>query len=256
MSAGAPLIRLDGVSVKYRLAKQRRPSFKEFTVDWLRRALVYEDLWALSDISLTIARGERIGIVGRNGAGKSTLLKVVSQVIEPTVGRATVGATVTPVLDLSAGLDMELSGLENIYLNGLLLGRTRPEIHATCNDIVSESGLGDFIRSPLRNYSSGMVARLAFSVATAWTPEILVLDEVLAVGDAAFVERCQQKLQRFRDSGSTVLVVSHRAREIRDSCDRCLWLEAGTIRADGATDDVLEQYTRFNEARRALGAGA
>jgi ABC-type polysaccharide/polyol phosphate transport system ATPase subunit len=205
-------------------------------------------------VSLTVARGESIGIVGRNGAGKSTLLKVVSRVMAPTTGRVRVAGHVVPVLDLGAGLDMELSGIENIYLNALLLGRSRAEVHAACDRIVDASGLGDFIRSPLRQYSGGMVARLAFSVATAWTPEILVLDEVLAVGDAAFVEQSHQQLRRFHDGGTTVMVVSHEPTEIRATCRRCLWIDAGMIRADGPTDEVLERYAQFNEARRTSAA--
>jgi len=251
MNPVADLIRLEAVSMKYRLAKQRQPSLKQYALHWLRGALVYEDLWALSNVSLRIGRGESVGIIGRNGAGKSTLLKVISRVIAPTRGRVDVGGRVVPVLGLGAGLDMELSGLENIYLNAMVLGRSRREIKAACDEIVTASGLGDFIMSPLRNYSAGMVARLAFSVATAWTPEILILDEVLTVGDASFVERCHQHLQRFRESGTTVLVVSHLPAEIRESCQRCIWIDAGTIRQDGATDDVLESYARFNEARRA-----
>jgi homopolymeric O-antigen transport system ATP-binding protein len=249
MSCGADLIRLDGVSMKYRLAKQRRPSFKQYAVHWLRGALVYEDLWALTDVSLRIGAGESVGIIGRNGAGKSTLLKVISRVLAPTRGRVDVSGRVVPVLDLGAGLDPELSGLENIYLNAMFLGRSRREVTAACGDIVNASGLGDFIVSPLRNYSSGMAARLAFSVATAWTPDVLILDEVLTVGDASFVERCHQRLQQFRESGTTLLVVSHLPQEIRASCTRCIWIEAGTVRADGTTDEVLDRYFRFNQGR-------
>lgn len=251
MSPEPDLIRLDTVSMKYWLAKQRQPSLKAHAVSWLRGALVYEDLWALSDVSLRISRGESVGIIGRNGAGKSTLLKLISRVIEPTLGRVAVDGHVVPVLDLGAGLDVELSGLENIFLNGMLLGRSRAEVTAACDDIVTASGLGEFARSPLRNYSSGMVARLAFSVATAWTPEILVLDEVLAVGDASFVERCYQRVKQFRDGGTTVLVVSHRPSEIRSICQRCIWLEKGAVMADGPTEEILDAYARFNEARRA-----
>jgi ABC-2 type transport system ATP-binding protein/lipopolysaccharide transport system ATP-binding protein len=251
MSAETDLIRVDGVSLKYWLGKLRQPSLKAHAIQWLRGALVYEDLWALSDVSLRIGRGESVGIIGRNGAGKSTLLKVISGVIAPTRGRVTVGGKVVPVLDLGAGLDMELSGIENIYLNALLLGRSRADVKAACDDIVAASGLGDFVMSPMRNYSAGMVSRLAFSVATAWTPEILVLDEVLTVGDASFVERCYQRVRQFQDDGATVLVVSHLAHEIVNTCKRCIWLEKGTIQGDGPAEQVLAEYARFTEARRA-----
>jgi ABC-2 type transport system ATP-binding protein/lipopolysaccharide transport system ATP-binding protein len=246
------LIQFDAVSLKYRLGTQRQPSFKEHAMQWLRGALAYEDFWALTDVSLRIRRGESVGIIGRNGAGKSTLLKVILGVLEPTTGSVQVNGQVVPVLDLGAGLDWELTGLENIYFNALLLGRTRAEVHAVREAIVDNSGLGSFIMSPLRNYSAGMVARLAFSVATAWTPEILILDEVLSVGDAGFVEHCTQQVQRFRESGSTILVVSHRDDEIRSSCDRCIWMDNGTIRADGPTERVLDEYLHFTAAQQSI----
>jgi ABC-type polysaccharide/polyol phosphate transport system ATPase subunit len=251
MRADTDLIRLDDVSMKYRLAKQRHPSFKEYALHWVRGALVYEDLWALSEVTLRIGSGESIGIIGRNGAGKSTLLKVISRVLVPTAGAVDVRGRVVPVLDLGAGLDPELSGLENIYLNAMFLGRTRAEVADACDDIVAASGLGEFIASPLRNYSAGMAARLAFSIATAWVPDVLILDEVLAVGDAGFVSRCHQRLQQFRDQGATVLVVSHAPQEIRASCRRSIWIDGGRVRADGPTDDVLGRYTEFVATRRA-----
>jgi ABC-2 type transport system ATP-binding protein len=247
----ADLVRLDGVSMKYRLARQRRPSFKEYALHWVRGALVYEDLWGLSDVSLRIGRGESIGIVGRNGAGKSTLLKVISRVLEPTAGKVVIRGRIVPVLDFSAGLDPELSGLENIYLNALFLGRTRAEVHAARDAIVAASGLGSFIDSPLRNYSAGMVARLGFSVATAWRPDVLILDEVLAVGDAGFVAGCHARLQQFRNEGATVLVVSHSPQEIQATCRRAIWIDGGRVHADGPTDSVLAAYAEFVETRRA-----
>ena len=251
MPSDSDLIRLEGVSMKYRLARQRQPSFKEYALHWVRGALVYEDLWALSEVSLRIGQGESIGIIGRNGAGKSTLLKVISRVLAPTGGQVDVRGRVVPVLDLGAGLDPELSGVENIYLNAMFLGRTRAEVAAACDGIVAASGLGEFIDSPLRNYSAGMAARLAFSVATAWVPDVLILDEVLAVGDAGFVAKCHQRLQEFRDRGATVLVVSHAPQEIRASCRRSIWIDGGRVRADGPTEEVMARYTEFVATRRA-----
>ena len=245
-------IRLDRAGMRYRLAKQRQPSLKEYALHWVRGALIYEDLWALTDVTLTIGRGESIGIVGRNGAGKSTLLKLISGVMGPTSGRVDVRGRVVPVLDLGAGLDPELSGIENIYLSALFLGRTRAEIAAVCDDIIARSGLGDFIRSPLRNYSSGMAARLAFAVATAWTPDILILDEVLSVGDARFVERCHERLREFRESGTTLLFVSHSADQVRANCQRCLWLDGGTLKGDGPTGEIMDRYARHRDATPAI----
>jgi ABC-type polysaccharide/polyol phosphate transport system ATPase subunit len=237
-------IRLDEVSLCYRLAKQRIPSIKEYAIHWMKGALAYENLWALRDVDLTIRQGETVGIVGRNGAGKSTLLKVVSRVLKPSKGQVEVRGIVAPILELGTGFDHELTGLENIYLNALLLGRTRREIQEKLEEIIDFSGLGDFIRSPIRNYSSGMIARLGFSVATAWLPDILILDEVLAVGDAAFTDKCESKMRSFHEAGITILVVSHSEKVVRETCTRCVWLDAGRLRADGDSDEVLKLYAR------------
>jgi ABC-type polysaccharide/polyol phosphate transport system ATPase subunit len=233
---------MEGVSLLYRLAKHRIPSFKEYVVHWMRGALVYEELWALTDVSLRIGRGESVGIVGRNGAGKSTLLKVVSRVLEPTRGRLTVQGSVVPMLQIGAGFDHELTGLENIYLNALLLGHTRAEIDAVRELIIEFSGLADFIHVPLRNYSSGMLARLGFAVATAWVPDLVIIDEVLDVGDAAFVRRTRDRMRQIREAGTTVLFVSHSPEAILRTCDRCVWLDKGVVRGDGPAKPILNEY--------------
>ncbi|MBK7976613.1 MAG: ABC transporter ATP-binding protein [Deltaproteobacteria bacterium] len=244
----SPIIRLDGVSLRYRLAKQRAHSLKEYAIHWMKGGLVYEDLWALRDVSFEVGRGESVGVVGRNGAGKSTLLKVLCGVLEPTRGSARLAGRVAPILALGAGFDHELTGLENVYLNALLLGRSRREIAARAGHIVEFSGLGDLIRAPIRSYSAGMIVRLGFAVATAWRADILVLDEVLGVGDAAFVKRCEARLAELRRDGATVVLASHVPDEILANCDRCLWLEAGRIAADGEPRAVLDAYasTRFD----------
>ena len=236
------IIRLEEVSLCYRLAKQRIPSLKEYAIHWMRGSLSYEKLWALREVSLAVRRGETLGIVGRNGAGKSTLLKVISQVLKPTTGRVEVRGIVSPILELGMGFDFELTGIENIYLNALLLGRSRREIDDELPSIIEFSGLGDFIRSPIRNYSSGMLSRLGFAVATAWVPDLLILDEVLSVGDASFTEKCEERINRFHDAGTTVLLVSHSAAAVKKNCTRCIWLDAGRLRADGGTDEVLDLY--------------
>ncbi|HEY4563684.1 MAG TPA: ABC transporter ATP-binding protein [Thermoanaerobaculia bacterium] len=237
-------IRLDGVSLCYRLAKQRIPSFKEYAIHFLRGSLAYEQLWALRDLDLTVLRGETLGIIGRNGAGKSTLLKVISRVLKPSRGTAVINGRIAPILELGSGFDYELTGLENVYLNALLLGHTRREIIAKMDEIVEFSGLGDFIRSPLRNYSSGMQARLGFSIATAWVPDILILDEVLAVGDATFTDRCEQRLRSFREAGATVLLVSHNTVAVVKNCTRCIWLDDGRMKADGRAQEIVRLYLR------------
>jgi ABC-2 type transport system ATP-binding protein len=236
------VIRLEEIALCYRLAKQRIPSLKEYAIHWMRGALSYEKLWALRDVSLTVCRGETLGIVGRNGAGKSTLLKVISRVLKPTQGTIDVQGRISPILELGAGFDFELTGIENVYLNALLLGHSRREIDDKLEEIIEFSGLGDFVRSPIRNYSSGMLSRLGFSVATAWIPDVLILDEVLSVGDASFTSKCEERINRFHEAGTTVLLVSHSAGAIKKNCTRCIWLDAGRLRADGETQEVLDLY--------------
>jgi len=245
VSTDTSLIRLQDVGLCYRLAKHRIPSFKEYAIHWMRGALDYEELWALDGVDLTVQRGERVGIVGRNGAGKSTLLKVISRVLKPTRGKAEIRGTLAPILELGTGFDHELSGHENIYLNALLLGHSRREIDERVDEIIDFSGLREFIHSPIRNYSSGMLARLGFAIATAWTPDLLILDEVLAVGDAGFLKRCRERMQKLRDDGATVLLVSHSGGDVRENTERCVWLERGRIQADGETEEVMARYEEY-----------
>jgi ABC-2 type transport system ATP-binding protein/lipopolysaccharide transport system ATP-binding protein len=242
MSGAGTVLELRDVSLCYRLAKQRIPSMKEYALHWVRGALDYESLWALREVSLTVRRGESVGIVGRNGAGKSTLLKVASRVLEPTHGEVRVAGRVAPIIELGIAFDPELTGIENVYLSALLLGHRRREIAARLDEIVAFSELGDFLRAPVRSYSSGMQARLAFSILTAWPPDVLVLDEFFAVGDAAFEEKSRARIDALRRGGTTLLLVSHTLELVRESCGRCVWLESGRIRADGEPGDVLDRY--------------
>ena len=256
LAAARPVIELQEVSLCYRLAKQRIPSFKEYALHWMRGALSYEQLWALREVSLRVERGETLGIVGRNGAGKSSLLKVISRVLAPSAGRMYVRGRVSPILELGSGFDFELTGQENIYLNALLLGHSRREIDARFDAIVEFSGLEDFIRSPIRNYSSGMLARLGFAVLTGWDPDILVLDEFLAVGDLHFVKKCREWIEKARARGATLLLVSHDPEAVRQNCRRCIWLEGGRLRADGRPDEVLDLYAESGAAAVDLDPGS
>ncbi|MCL4837040.1 MAG: ABC transporter ATP-binding protein [Thermoanaerobaculia bacterium] len=242
------VVRLERVSLRYRLATQSVPSIKEFAIHLLRGSLSYRELWALRDVSFEVRRGESVAIVGRNGAGKSTLLKVVSRILQPTEGRCTTAGSVAPILELGAGFDTELTGRENILLNALLLGHRRRAIVARMEEIVAFSELEEFIDSPLRNYSSGMRARLGFAIATAWRPELLVLDEVFAVGDEAFAAKCRARMAELRREGTTLLLVSHQPSLVRAICQRCLWLDRGQLRADGPAAEVLATYQRFSRA--------
>jgi ABC-2 type transport system ATP-binding protein len=237
-----PKIVFQDVAVRYRLPKERIRTFKEFAIQSLFRKVEYEEFWVFRDISFHIAPGEVMGIVGRNGAGKSTLLKLVARVMKPVTGQVEVNGKVTPLLELGAGFDYELTGQENIYLFGSILGISRKEMNRRLGKIIEFSELGDFIDSPLRTFSSGMVTRLGFAVATAIDPDILLLDEILAVGDAGFQKKSLEVIHNFRDSGVTILFVSHNLAQIRTLCDKVVWLDGGKIRAWGDAPAVLEQY--------------
>jgi ABC-type polysaccharide/polyol phosphate transport system ATPase subunit len=236
-------VELRDVSLCYRLAHQRFSSLKDYAIHWMKGSLVYEELWALRGLDLTVDAGEFLGVIGRNGAGKTTLLKVLSGVLKPTGGRLAITGTVTPLLELGTGFDLELTGRENIALNALLLGHTRAEIKRAQDGIIDFSELGHFIDSPIRNYSTGMIARLAFSIATAWTPEILVVDEVLSVGDVSFTRKCETRMREFRRDGVTLILVSHDASTMIDNCTRCVWLDGGRIDVDGRPDEVWRRYS-------------
>jgi ABC-2 type transport system ATP-binding protein len=237
-----PKIIFQDVSVRYRLPKERIRTFKEFAIQSLFRKVEYEEFWVFHDITLDIAPGEVMGIVGRNGAGKSTLLKLVARVMKPVKGHVVVNGKVTPLLELGAGFDYELTGQENIYLFGSILGISRKEMNKKLGKIIEFSEVGDFIDSPLRTFSSGMVTRLGFAVATAVEPDILLLDEILAVGDAGFQQKCLEVIHNFRDSGITILFVSHNPTQMRTLCDKVVWLDGGEVRAWGDAPAILDQY--------------
>lgn len=236
-------VRLDGVGVRYRVPEQRIGTFKEYVIRLAQRRIVTRDFWALKDVSLSIGRGEAFGIVGKNGAGKSTLLKVVSRVLRPTAGRVRVWGSVAPLLELGAGFHPELSGRENVYLNGTLLGHSRAEVDEQFEWIETFADIGGFMDVPLRTYSSGMVARLGFAVATAWEPDVLILDEIFSVGDEAFQKKCKARMDSFRKGHTTILLVSHAAETVRSICTRAAWLDAGEVRAVGPADDVTRRYS-------------
>ncbi len=242
-----PVISLENVSVRYRAPEERLDTFKEYALRRLRRPVPYTDFYALDRASFQVCQGEVFGIIGRNGAGKSTLLKVISRVLRPTAGRVWIRGRVSPMLELGAGFHPELTGRENIFLNGTLLGHTHREIEACMEDILEFAGLGRFIDGPLRTYSSGMVARLGFAVATAWRPDILILDEVLAVGDQAFRSKCAARMEAFRAGGSTILLVSHDMNTVLGMCSRALWLEQGRVMSTGPSVGVVEAYQQWGQ---------
>jgi ABC-2 type transport system ATP-binding protein/lipopolysaccharide transport system ATP-binding protein len=238
------VLRLEDVSVRYRIPDEGCMTFKEYTLRRLQQRVHFRDFWALRGINLEVFRGEIFGIIGRNGAGKSTLLKVISRVLSPTNGRVWIKGRVSPLLELGAGFHPELTGRENVYLNGTLLGHNRREIQESIESILDFAEIGSFIDAPLRTYSSGMVARLGFSVATAWEPEILILDEVLAVGDGEFQKKCKERMNSFRDCGVTILFVSHSIDTIRQICNRVMWLEEGLNRSYGSVCEITDEYQK------------
>jgi homopolymeric O-antigen transport system ATP-binding protein len=236
------VISLEDVSVRFRVPQERIVSFKEFAIQRIQRKLKYVELWALREISLSVRPGETVGIIGRNGAGKSTLLRLVARVMVPTHGRVRVVGNVAPLLELGAGFHPELTGRENVYLNGTLLGHRRPEIEQRFDEIVEFAELAEFIDAPLRTYSSGMGARLGFAVATAWRPDILLVDETLSVGDESFQRKCDARIQRYRAGGMTMLLASHDLTFIRAACQRAIWLDHGGVRLAGSAGDVSDAY--------------
>jgi len=240
------IIQLENVSVSYRLPSERIGTFKEYAIRKLQRKIKISKFWALTDVSLYLNRGEVFGLIGKNGAGKSTMLKVISKVLKPTNGRVVVYGKIAPLLELGAGFHPELSGRENIFLNGALLGYTRSEMESVFEEIVDFSELEQFINSPVRTYSSGMYARLGFAVATAHMPEILILDEILSVGDEAFQRKCNLRMKDFQQAGATVLMVSHALDTLEGMCNRIVWIDHGKTQKIGEPQEVVATYRGEN----------
>jgi ABC-2 type transport system ATP-binding protein len=236
------VVHLESVSVRYRVPQERIGTFKEYIIRRLQGKVKHLEFWALKDVALDVQRGEAFGIIGDNGAGKSTLLKVIARVLRPTQGRAVVRGKVAPLLELGAGFHPELTGRENIFLNGALLGFSRQEMETKFDQIVDFAELHQFIDAPLRTYSSGMQARLGFAVATASEPDILIIDEILSVGDEAFQQKSAERIEEFRNNGTTILLVSHTMAKIEAMCQRAAWLEHGHLREVGQPQAVIQSY--------------
>ena len=236
------MIKADHISMRFKISHDRIQSLKEFTVAFLRHKLSYEEFWALKDVSFEVGKGEVLGIIGHNGAGKSTLLKVISGILKPTEGSISTTGSIVPMLELGSGFDQDLTGRENIFLNGAILGYSEEFLNQKYDDIIRFSELEKFIDVPIRNYSSGMLARLAFSVATVVNPEILIVDEILAVGDEDFQKKSRERMMELMSGGTTVLFVSHQMSQIREMCSRVLWLEHGMIKMIGGMQEVCDRY--------------
>lgn len=236
------VVKVDHVSVRFRMANDKISTLKEFAIKAVTKQLKYSEFWALNDVSFEIQKGDVLGIIGRNGAGKSTLLKVISGIMKPTYGSSVNHGNIVPMLELGSGFDFELSGRENIFLNGAILGYSEEFLQKKYDEILAFSELGEFIEAPLRNYSSGMVMRLAFAVATAVRPEILIVDEILAVGDAQFQEKSRRRMTEMMSGGTTVLFVSHEMAQIRKMCSKVVWLEHGRVAAYGPAKEICDRY--------------
>ena len=238
------IITIRDAAVRYNLAIQKQMSLKDQLARLIRKDRWFQEFFALRHINLEVQRGESWGIIGRNGSGKSTLLKLVTGILTPYEGTVAVSGTVAPLLELGAGFDMELTGRENIMMNGLILGMTEKQVQDHFDDIVAFSELEKFLDVPVKNYSSGMRARLGFAVATSARADILIADEVLSTGDRRFQQKCEQRMQELLNGGTTLLFVSHSADAVRRMCGKAMWLDHGEAKMSGSVEDVLREYEK------------
>lgn len=232
------------VAMRFRLTDDKILSLKEFVTRKIRGKIKTNEFWALKGVSFDVHKGEVLGIIGRNGSGKSTLLKCISGILKPTRGSVKCHGNIVPMLELGSGFDPDLTGRENVFLNGAILGYTEDFLKEKFDEIHAFSELGDFIDVPIRNYSSGMMARLAFSVATVVNPQILIVDEILSVGDEAFQAKSRARMMELMSGGTTVLFVSHSLSQIREMCDHVLWLDSGEVKMYGETQEVCDGYAQ------------
>ncbi len=244
MSSLVPVhaVRLENIVQRFRVIHERPDTLRELFSKFFRKQVNYHDFEAVNNVSITVAKGEMVGLIGRNGSGKSTLLKVIAGIYRPTSGSVHVNGSIAPLIELGAGMHTELTGRENILLNGLLMGYSKRQMLDREQQIIDFADIGDFIDVPLKQYSSGMYMRLAFSVATEVDPDILVVDEILAVGDITFQAKCFKRLKSFRESGKTILLVSHSLDEITRQCDRAILLDKGRVAFDGDPKEAVALY--------------
>jgi ABC-type polysaccharide/polyol phosphate transport system ATPase subunit len=239
-------IRLEEVRVAYLVPRERIRTLKEYAIRRLKRRVFFDQFEALTGVSFEVGTGEALGIVGPNGAGKSTALRVIARILPPTGGRVVVAGRVAPILELGIGLHGELTGRENVMLQGAVLGFSRAEMKRRLERIVAFAELEDFIDAPLRTYSTGMAARLSFSVATDVDPDILLIDEVLSVGDERFQIKCEARMNAFRRAGKTIVLVSHSAGQVNEICDRAVWIHEGRVLREGPAAQVTEAYHQWS----------
>ena len=230
------------VTIRFNLASEKIDNLKEYFVKLLRRELMFKEFFALKDVSFEVKKGEAWGIIGTNGSGKSTLLKLICGILKPYKGTVTINGTIAPLIELGAGFDGDLTARENIFLNGAVLGYDKKFMEQHFDEIVDFAELWDFLDMPIKNYSSGMAARLGFAIATIVRPDILICDEVLSVGDYAFQKKCERRMAEMRESGTTLLYVSHSIESVKEICDHALWIDKGIVKKYGDVDTVAEAY--------------
>ena len=236
------VVDVNHVSMRFNLAQEKTETLKEYLVKMLRGKLLFNEFYALKDVSFQVRRGEAVALIGRNGSGKSTMLKVVAGVMYPSKGACSVQGSIAPMIELGAGFDMDLTARENVFLNGAVLGHDREYMQAHFDDIIDFAELRDFVDVPVKNFSSGMVTRLGFAIATEVAADLLVVDEVLAVGDFMFQQKCMERLDRMLANGTTLLFVSHSSEQVQRLCQRAIWLDHGVKRGDGPADEVCAMY--------------
>jgi lipopolysaccharide transport system ATP-binding protein len=242
MSNRAPAIRVENVTQRFRVIQERPDTLRELFAKMFRGQTSYHDFEAVKNVSFDVPAGQTLGIIGRNGSGKSTLLKVIAGVYRPSKGTVEVHGSLAPLIELGAGFHHELTGRENILLNGLLMGYSKREMLARQDRIIEFADIGDFIDAPVKQYSSGMYMRLAFAVATEVDPQILLVDEILAVGDTGFQEKCFERLRHFREAGKTILLVTHAMPDVQEHCERAILLDRGSVVMDGRPEEVIALY--------------
>lgn len=235
-------IRLEGVSIRFNMSRERVDSIKEYVIRAMKRQLFFDEFWALRDVSLEIRKGEVFGLVGLNGAGKSTILKTVAGVLKPTRGTVETHGSIAPLIELGAGFDPDLTARENVYMNGAVLGYSSAYMKERYEEIMNFAELENFADVPVKNFSSGMYARLGFAIATTVKPDILIVDEILSVGDYRFREKCQKRIAEMIEGETTVLLVSHSNKQIEEFCDRAAWLEGGRVREIGPAAEICARY--------------
>lgn len=242
------LINAVNVSMRFRMPKQKIDNIKEYVIKFLKRQISYEDFWAVKNVDFQVKRGQSYALIGRNGAGKSTLLRMISGILDPTEGYIETRGNMVPLLNLGSGFDMDATGKENVFLNGAMLGFSHKEMAQKYDSIVEFSELGKFMNVPLKNYSQGMLSRLGFSIAVDVHPDILLIDEILAVGDIPFQKKCSDKIHQLKDEGTTFIVVSHSMDAILDLCTDAIWLKHGQVEMNGEVHEVVDAYLKECEA--------